>query len=188
MYCAGIVAAAIETTMLVQIGKRPDTRDVVELLLECHERIRKFLAMARALTGAAAVPHDEIRGVASQVRRYFAESLPMHIADEDEEIAPRLIKDAAVAAALALMSNEHATHEPLVAELIAVCDVLIADPRQVAAVSIRLTAIVDQLDRDFAPHLAREEQVIFPALARLPERARDEILAAMRRRRARALG
>jgi len=86
------------------------------------------------------------------------------------------------------MSTEHATHEPLIAALIAVCDRLIADPRQVAAVASELTGIVDRLERDFAPHLAREEQVIFPALARLPERERGEILSAMRRRRARALG
>jgi hemerythrin-like domain-containing protein len=174
--------------MLVQIGKRPETRDVVELLLECHERIRRFLAMARALTAAVGVPADEVRDVASQVRRYFAESLPMHIADEDEEIAPRLANHDAAAAALVLMTSEHATHEPLVAALIAVCERLIADPRQVAAVASELTGIVDRLERDFAPHLAREEQVIFPALARLPERVRAEILDAMRKRRARALG
>jgi iron-sulfur cluster repair protein YtfE (RIC family) len=144
--------------------------------------------MARALSTAVDVPPDEIRGVASQVKRYFAESLPMHIADEDEEIAPRLAKHDGVAAALTLMSNEHVAHEAFVDALVDICDRLIADPQQVAAVAGELALIVDRLDRDFAPHLAREEQVIFPALARLPQRERDEILSAMRKRRSRALG
>lgn len=174
--------------MLVQIGKRPETRDVVELLLECHGRIRKFLAIARMLAGATSVPPHEIRDVASQVKRYFAESLPMHIADEDEEIAPRLARDNAAATALWMMSTEHVAHEPLVAALVTICDALIDDPRQLAAVRSDMASIVERLERDFAPHLEREEQVIFPALARLTEQERGEILAAMRRRRARALG
>lgn len=175
--------------MLVQIGKRAEAQDVVELLLECHDRIRKFLAMARGLAQAAAAAPDEIRDVAWQVRRYFLESLPLHIADEEDDIVPRLAgASAEIDHALAAMEADHASHEPLVHRLVELCGVLIADPRQVADIAAELGAVASRLTADFAAHLEVEERVIFAALRQIPSAGRGEILAAMRARRQRVLG
>jgi iron-sulfur cluster repair protein YtfE (RIC family) len=175
--------------MLVQIGKRPEALDVVELLLECHERIRKFTRMARELAGARAAEADEIRDVAGQVRRYFAESLPLHVKDEEQDILPRLAgRDRDVDRALAEMHAAHAEHEPRIARLVALCEQLVRDPGQLAAVSDELGGLAGRLTTEFEAHLGVEERVIFPALRDLPSAARDEILAAVRQRRARVLG
>jgi hypothetical protein len=49
--------------MLVQIGQRRTTEDVVALLEECHQRIRSFLSLARQLATSEGVPDDEVRSV-----------------------------------------------------------------------------------------------------------------------------
>lgn len=174
--------------MLVQVGKRNAASDVAELLLECHERIRKFLGMARALATAAGVPSEEIRGVAAQVRRYFVESLPLHVQDEHDEIRPRLAgQDPEVDRALETMDAEHAEHDPLVARLVAICDELVRDPGQVSALASELGPLADRLAAEMERHLEAEERVIIPAVRKLPNSERDAVLVAMRERRARHL-
>ena len=49
-----------------------DPSDVVDLLLECHERIRYFIALAVRLAKAENSSLDEIREAAARVIRYFA--------------------------------------------------------------------------------------------------------------------
>jgi iron-sulfur cluster repair protein YtfE (RIC family) len=175
--------------VLLQIGKRTTEPDVVELLRECHDRIRKFLVMARRLATATDASADEIREVASQIRRYFVESLPLHMADEEDEIVPRLVgRNGEVDRALAAMADDHARHEPLVSRLVELCAVLIAEPGLLVARADELGAIATQLATDFTTHLETEERVIFPALRQLPSEARAAVLAAMRARRERMLG
>lgn len=174
--------------MLVSLGKRQVAEDVVDLLLECHGRIRKFLAMARELAAATAAQPAEIADVAQQVRRYFSESLPLHIDDEHEDILPRLSGAGAdVDRALAAMEAEHVSHAPIVTRLVELCGLLVGDPRQLAAVAPELITVVDRLSTEFSVHLEREESVIFPALRQLPAAVRDQVLVAMRERRARAM-
>lgn len=74
--------------MLVQVGRRVVSEDVVDLLTECHARIRRFLAMAHDLADApgTTVP-AEVVATAAQIRRYFSQGFALHI--EDEEIASR---------------------------------------------------------------------------------------------------
>ncbi len=170
--------------MLVQLGKRPERLDVVDLLLDCHDRIRKFTTMARDLAAARGARLEAIREAAAQVRRYFIESLPLHMADEEKQILPRLIgMNAELDRALAAMEADHMAHEPLVRRLVELCSVLVADPRQIAAVATELHAVAMQLTTEFFVHLEREERVIFPALRRLPSDERTAIRTAMRARR-----
>ena len=60
--------------MLGKIGRSAAPADAVALLLECHGRIRAFLAMARRV------------GEAIQVHRNFTLALPLHARDEEESI------------------------------------------------------------------------------------------------------
>lgn len=165
--------------MLVSLGRREHADDVVDLLRECHGRIRRFLVIARELATARA-PAAEIAGVAAQVRRYFEESFPLHIEDEEQDIAPRL-----ASAATAKMCAEHALHARAVAELVTACRDVERDPAQLA--SVPLVAIVDRVARELEAHLEQEERDIFPALRRLPVREREAMREAMRARRERAM-
>lgn len=170
--------------MLVQIGKQAGSDDVVDLLIECHGRIRKFLAFARALAEKPEAAPGEVRAVAGQVRRYFAVALPLHIADEEHDILPRLTgASAAVDRALATMHGEHDAHAAEIARLVAVCAQLERDPAQLPIRAGELAAAAAQVTADMQHHLELEERVLFPAIRHLAATQREEIRNAMRTRR-----
>lgn len=159
-------------------------RDVVDMLLACHERIRSFTGLAQRLAAATDPSDDEVRDLAARIRRYFAEALPLHVQDEEELIVPRLAGTSAeVDAALAAMASEHAAHEAGCDRLVALCRVLERWPEQLPEVAGKLAEIASELGTAFAAHLAAEERVIFPALARLPADERAAIAAAIQARR-----
>jgi len=136
--------------MVFTIGRRDEEGDVVDLLLACHARIRRFIDLAQRAGDDA-----EVRAT---VIRYFTEALPLHVADEEELIAPRV--------ATGEMHAEHVSHEPLLARLCA-GDFTVAP---------ELAVLFDQ-------HLAAEERDVFPAVRGLPQPEQDAIRAAMRARR-----
>ena len=173
--------------MLVQHGQRQPSEDIVDLLRDCHARIRRFLIQARQLAGAASGDPAEIRAEASQIRRYFTEAFLLHLTDEDEQIAPRLAGASPdVDRALALMASGHASHGSLVARLAKICASLEEDPRRLGVASIELRRFAALLATEIEAHLELEERAIFPALRRLPEHVREALHGAIRARRARA--
>jgi iron-sulfur cluster repair protein YtfE (RIC family) len=174
--------------MLVQIRKATAGGDVVDLLLACHERIRTFLKMASDLAAVRSPDADEVRSVAAQIHRYFSEALPLHIADEQECILPQIASwSPEIDRALAQMTDDHTAHAHAVDRLIGLCAIVVADPRQLTTVAAELARAASELTTEMNTHLELEERVIFPALRRLTSEQRDEILHAMRERRARVL-
>lgn len=170
--------------MFVQLGARRASSELVDLLLACHERIRKFTQAAARLAAGQGAPGAEIAELAAQIRRYFAVSFPLHVADEDDHVAPRLAGTSAeIDDALARMHADHADHAAPVARLVAICAALEADPAQLPAHAAELATVAGTLDAAFAPHLALEERVVFPALARLPDAERATMRDALRARR-----
>jgi iron-sulfur cluster repair protein YtfE (RIC family) len=151
--------------------------DVVDRLVECHGRIRDVLALAEKIATTRDVPADELRAAADRVRRYLTEALPLHVADEEQELLPRLRgRSVEIDAALATMHGEHREHDPLVARMIAACAV--ADVNAVGEVA----AVLGPAMR---AHLEVEEKVVFPALRALPVEEQEAIVAAMKARRTR---
>lgn len=160
--------------MLTRFGKPAAPGDAVDLLLECHDRIRSFLAMARRIGEAGAASADEVGEAARRVQRYFTQALPLHARDEEDSILPRLHgRDATVDAALEAMAHEHALHEAPLATLVAACDEVAREPVRRAARAPEILAATEELERHFAEHLRREEAVIFPAMRRLLGAAED---------------
>jgi iron-sulfur cluster repair protein YtfE (RIC family) len=160
--------------MLGKIGKPVMPADAVDLLLECHGRIRAFLAMARRLGEAVDESAEAVSDAAFQVHRYFTLALPLHARDEEESILPLLRgRDPLVAPQLDVMVREHREHQRPLGQLIDACAEIGADPGRhpVLASSVRRFAV--ELDRHFFHHLAREEEVIFPAVRRLLDAATD---------------
>jgi iron-sulfur cluster repair protein YtfE (RIC family) len=171
--------------MLIRVGGRPAPVDAVDLALECHERIRSFLALARRIAEARDAGADAIAEAAGRVRRYFVEALPLHARDEEDSFLPRLRgRDPAVDAALDAMAREHEEHEPPLAALVAACETLSRDPGRLPELAPALGAAVRELDAHFTKHLAAEEAVILPAMRRVLDPAQDaEIVREIRARR-----
>jgi iron-sulfur cluster repair protein YtfE (RIC family) len=172
--------------MLTRLGAQAPPEDAVGLLLECHDRIRTFVAMARRI--AAARP-DERAGVAeaaARVARDFEQALPLHALDEERSILPRLRGRAPdVDAALDAMAREHREHERPLGAVVAACDLLSRDPARLDELAPALATAAAELDAHFVEHLRREEGVIFPAMRRLLSAEDDAaIVRELRARRA----
>ena len=163
--------------MLHSIGTRKEdgAGDVVDRLVECHGRIRDVLALAEKIATTRDVPAEELRAATERVRRYLVEALPLHVADEEQELLPRLRgRSVEVDAALATMHGEHREHDPLVARMIAACE---------AADAAAVAEVVAVMAPAMRAHLEVEEAVVFPALRALEVAVQEEIVAAMKARR-----
>lgn len=171
--------------MLLEITTQPKhtSRDLVDLLEECHARIRRFVNLAHeaALRDA---PHDEIERACADVERYFTEALPLHVADEEISIAPRLRGlSPEVDRALDVMTSQHREHSPVLVELLRASATVRVHPTHQGA-SDDLAKVARELKIEFEEHLTLEERVIFPAIRKLvPPEDQAEILAELRKRR-----
>ncbi len=171
--------------MLTVLGKTPAAGDAVDLLLECHDRIRSFLALARRVAEAGPAERDAVPEAAARVHRYFTQALPLHARDEEDSILPRLHgRDPDVDRELETMAREHAEHEPPLTRLVTACDAVARDPDRHGGLAPTIAAAARELEEHFVAHLRREEEVIFPAMRRLLDRAEDAaIVRELRARR-----
>lgn len=170
-------------TGLVQLGSRPPVEGPEGLLLECHERIRRFVGLAAEVGARPELPAPEVVDACERCARYFREALPLHVEDEEASVRPRLAgAGPEVASALAQMHDEHAAHEPLLAALLAALSAVRLEPGDRVARG-RLLEAASALRAAFEPHLAREERVIVPALRRLSDGVRAELVSELRARR-----
>jgi iron-sulfur cluster repair protein YtfE (RIC family) len=175
--------------MLQRIAMTAAPADAVDLLLECHVRIRAFLATARRLGEAGDAEAALVAETARQVHRYFTHALPLHAADEEESILPRLRgREPELDAALEVMARQHQEHRPPLQVLVSACASLAGDPGRCAQLGPTIAAATTELERHFADHLAREEAVIFPAMRRLLDREADAAITTELRRRRQAAG
>jgi hemerythrin-like domain-containing protein len=169
--------------MLLTLGKKRESDgSVASRLLDCHERIRRFCAMAKRL--AAGAPEKEARDAAAELHRYFAIALPLHMADEEESLRPRLerIGGGDVSDAFELMAREHVEADITVAELLQRWQEIIDGPTAARCMATELGAA--WLASHMRHHLHAEETRIFPVLAQLPPAQQAAIVDEMRSRRA----
>lgn len=170
---------------MVTHGARTEVDELVDLLASCHRRIRDHVVLARRLVVRGPdSPLQDVCDAASQIRRYFTVALPLHVADEEQTIAPRIAgAGASVAAALKTGAAEHADHQYLIARLVELCEEVERRPAELRVINGRLSRLVEVLASELAQHLELEERVVFPALRVLSAAERAEILAAARSRR-----
>ncbi len=170
---------------LVQLGRRPKANGLVDVLLECHGRIRSFAQMAERLAVQKEVSPAQVRDAAGQIYRYFSHALALHVRDEEDSILPRLReKDPSVDQALIVMQGEHKEHEAPLGRLLALCEQLQSKPELHPELVAELTGVASDLQRLFDIHLEREERVLFPALVLyLDGDAQTSILREIRARR-----
>ena len=160
--------------------------DAVDLLMGCHQRIRHFTGVATKLAHAQGAGADEIRQASAGVYRYYSVSLPLHEADEEDSVRPRL--DAAsnerVRHALLAMADQHMAIDELIERLLPLLRLLEQNPGSQSQVGGEMCSLTKALDEIFRAHLDLEEAVIFPAIREvLPESVRAEMLTEMQHRR-----
>jgi iron-sulfur cluster repair protein YtfE (RIC family) len=160
--------------------------DAVDLLLGCHQRIRHFTATAVKLAHSQGATADEIRQSAAGIQRYYSVSLPLHEADEEDTLRPRLnaVADERVRHALLAMHDQHQAIDDLIERLLPLLALLGASPDALPALGGEMCSITHALDEIFRAHLQLEEEVIFPAIRQLlTENTRATMLAEMQARR-----
>jgi hemerythrin-like domain-containing protein len=170
--------------LLVSIGKSRRSGELVDLLLECHGRIRQFAELAYQTGQRRDLAAPDVVVACERIERYFVEALPLHVRDEEDSILPRLHgRSEALDQALSRMRLEHRAHEPVLVELLAACRALRQAPLDSARL-LELSQIAERLTRAFLPHLEQEEALIFPALRELlSEAERTDISNELRARR-----
>lgn len=172
--------------MLITLSpkRRHGPADLVDLLGECHDRIRRFAALARQAATRRDAPSAEVVQACVDVERYFLEALPLHVADEEESIEPRLRGlSPPVDRALDAMEEEHRRHGPMLQALLRATARVRRAPDDDAARSELATA-AEGLEREFGEHLALEESVVFPAIRELLSQETQRcVVDELRRRR-----
>lgn len=155
--------------MLTRIGTTASTpSDAVDLLVDCHARIRHFLALARGIAERGPSEPAAVPEAAAAVVRYFTRALPLHARDEEESIVPRLRgRDPAVDRALEQMLREHAEHDAPLGALVAACEALARGAGRLAELAPVVARETAALERHFEEHLRNEEAIVFPAMRRL---------------------
>ncbi len=170
---------------------QPKTEDAVDLLTGCHQRIRHFTGVAVKLAHAQGAAPQEVSQAAAGVHRYYSVSLPLHEADEDNSLKPRLeaIAGEQVRHALLAMRDQHQAIDELIERLLPLLVMVRNNPETLQAAGAEMCAIAKALEDLFQAHLQMEEEVIFPAIRRdLPPDSQLEILREMQERRKQGSG
>jgi iron-sulfur cluster repair protein YtfE (RIC family) len=159
----------------------------LDMLQGCHDRIRHFLQLSHTLADAVDAPQNDIAEAAASISRYFSEALPLHEADENQTLFPRLYDAAPLGSPLReaakTMIEQHRMIDELVAELLSLCGVIQPLPERLPDLAQRLRHVTSALDQAFASHLNMEETVIFPALHLFTPAQLEEITREMQQRR-----
>ena len=147
-------------------------------------RIRHFTEMACKLAHAHSADPEQVQRAAAEVHRYFTVALPLHEADENISLHPRLIKalsgesvklDASSTPESALlrklggpaadaMVEQHESIDQLVERLVPLCTILRSQPAKLEELSEELHEISAALSEIFTAHLELEEKTVFPAM------------------------
>lgn len=173
----------------IKLGAMPAVEtDAVDMLLACHQRIRNFTGIAARLAEAAgAASGPEIANAAEAVHRYYAIALPLHEADENESVYPRLrqrLTDKTERESLQAMVDQHGPIDAVVAKLLPRWEELKRQPERIAERAEELRANASRLQELWKEHLALEEEIVFPLIRkRLSEADLQAIHAEMKRRR-----
>jgi hypothetical protein len=148
----------------------------------CHERIRMFTAGLHRIATLPDLADPRVPAAAAQARRYFAEGLPLHADDEDLSLAPRLRLVAPECGPLLdELERDHRQIDACLATLLPLLGTL-AEEGTVPHTTFRVA--VSFLSTLLLPHIAREEDELFPLCARLSPEDRFEITQELLERRA----
>lgn len=159
--------------MVIPMGTRgqPDFSQPIELMMDCHRRIERFLDVLAQIVNRYGCPapqslDEQGRQALQTALDYFAQAAPRHTADEEESLFPRM----------------RLSHDPAVQAALAELDRLEADHRKAAAAHARVdelgrrwlssgildaseleefAALLEELSATYAQHIRLEDQRVF---------------------------
>ncbi len=145
----------------------PETEDAISLLLGCHDRIRHFTEVGARLAQSPQAPASDRIEAARAVLRYYTVALPLHEADENESVYPRLkraLPPGELAHANQQMLEQHAGINASVAELVPMWQQIERDPQSQNELGERLRLRTEHLRALWNVHLTLEEEQVIPAM------------------------
>jgi len=167
--------------MPITIGAKPspDFSNPIELLMDCHRRIERSLAVLVKLAAQAEgrPMTDEQSREWEQALDYFRDAAPRHTADEEESLFPRLrrVDRPEIERALAEMQKLEVDHEQA-DQWHQVVDRLgrqwLSESVLTAYDTERLNQALTNLSQLYSRHIALEDNSLFPVAA--ATLARDE--------------
>ena len=171
---------------MIRIGTPTAGEGPGELLLACHARIRSFTGLAARLASSEPASAADVAEAAARVHRYYSVALPLHQADEELSLAPRLerVAGAALLESLSAMKDQHVRLDEVIAGLLPSWERLVREPAARAQLSSAMAREIARLEELWTVHLGSEETAVFPALRLLPAPELTQIAAEMRARRA----
>jgi hemerythrin-like domain-containing protein len=161
--------------MFIQIGTPPDHtfNEPLGLLTDCHRRIERFLTLLMNISAGfkgAALSADAARQFAAALD-YFATAAPLHTADEEDSLFPRLRQAAAAEPRIARLVERLGRDHGEVAGRHAAVDVLgrrwLSQGTLEEAAVAELIAHLEILKAMYDEHIGLEDRELFQAAARL---------------------
>ena len=154
----------------------PNFADPLGLMSHCHRKIESYLAglaaAGKTLLGGGAVETAGAFQVIDAAREHFAVRGRKHTEDEEVSLFPRLreyggheAEDAL--AALAALETEHRVAEGVHAEFDELVEWLPRDGSAGVKEIILFNELVAELADLYRPHIRVEDEIIFPAAARV---------------------
>lgn len=168
----------------LRLSGSAEPESLLELLLACHTRIRRYARLAFTIGARPELPAAEVKEAAAQCLRYFTEALPLHVRDEEDSLWPRMAgRSPALDATMAQMRVQHFGHGVRLDALIGALRAVQQQPHQLA-VHRQLALAASTLETDFEDHLRLEETELFPHLEEaLSTEVQQTIVAELRARR-----
>ena len=156
------------------------------MLVGCHQRIRYFTGVALRIARQPEALPAELAEAAGALLRYYSVALPLHEADENETLYPRLRASDAGSTALAAndaMLQQHAELDDVLAALIPLWQEVQRNPASASGMAGPLLQQTTLLERLWQIHLKLEEEIVFPAMQQHLGAELDAMAAEMRARR-----
>ena len=157
--------------MPIQIGKEvlADFTDPITMLHDCHRRIESFLdalvTISRLQRGGAL--DERHRSALSTALRYFDQGAPLHTADEEESLFPRLRNSTAeeamlVGECLSQLEVEHREKEWGHRIVHRLGTTWLEEGSLSMEDAQRLVNELERLDHTYRRHIRSEEDQVFP--------------------------
>lgn len=159
----------------------PQFDDPIELLLACHEKVRRFARLAVRLRDhvSQAGPDAQAQDAAQSILRYFNMAAPLHHDDEEQDLFPALLtlNEPLLGAAIHALNDEHGALARRWQDLQPWLQSIASGQAHDAPES------VDAFAQAYTLHAQREEDEVYPFASRLAPEQRRSLGAAMAARR-----
>ena len=149
-------------------GPQPDFDHPIELMIDCHRRIEKFLDVLDRVAAKSELDAERHRALLTALN-YFQSAGPRHNHDEEGDLFPALSAFGGAAARLVekmeQLAAEHRMAEQMHNRLNQLGRKWLKSRRISAADMAEFRLLVERLMKFYAAHIATEENDVFPMAA-----------------------